>query len=371
MAEHFMELLCPAGNMDKLKMAIRYGADAVYCAGKRFGLRAGNSNFSDEELKEAVEFVHAHGKKIHVTCNIIPHNEDFEGLEDYLKFLESIGVDAIIVADMGIFSLAKRVTLGLELHVSTQASTTNWHTVQMWKELGATRVVAAREVSLADLKEMKDHVDIEIESFVHGSMCISYSGRCLLSNYMTGNRDANRGQCSQSCRWKYSLVESNRPGEYYPIEEDEHGTYIFNSKDLCLIHRIPDLYEAGIDSLKIEGRMKSVHYCATVAKVYRTAIDTYLKEGKDWYVRPEWIAELEKISHRPYTDGFAEGRPDETAQNYGKSTNTQSHDFIGLVMGYNEEEKYVDLEQRNNFKVGEKVEFCQPKGELVETVIEK
>ena len=371
MAEHFMELLCPAGNMDKLKMAIRYGADAVYCAGKRFGLRAGNSNFSDEELKEAVEFVHAHGKKLHVTCNIIPHNEDFEGLEDYLKFLESIGVDAIIVADMGIFSLAKRVAPGLELHVSTQASTTNWHTIQMWKELGATRVVAAREVSLADLKEMKDHVDIEIESFVHGSMCISYSGRCLLSNYMTGNRDANRGQCSQSCRWKYSLVESNRPGEYYPIEEDEHGTYIFNSKDLCLIHRIPDLYEAGIDSLKIEGRMKSVHYCATVAKVYRTAIDTYLKEGKDWYVRPEWIAELEKISHRPYTDGFAEGRPDETAQNYGKSSNTQSHDFIGLVMGYNEEEKYVDLEQRNNFKVGDKVEFCQPKGELVETVIEK
>ena len=339
MAEHFMELLCPAGNMDKLKMAIRYGADAVYCAGKRFGLRAGNSNFSDEELKEAVEFVHAHGKKLHVTCNIIPHNEDFEGLEDYLKFLESIGVDAIIVADMGIFSLAKRVAPGLELHVSTQ--------------------------------EMKDNVDIEIESFVHGSMCISYSGRCLLSNYMTGNRDANRGQCSQSCRWKYSLVESNRPGEYYPIEEDEHGTYIFNSKDLCLIHRIPDLYEAGIDSLKIEGRMKSVHYCATVAKVYRTAIDTYLKEGKDWYVRPEWIAELEKISHRPYTDGFAEGRPDETAQNYGKSTNTQSHDFIGLVMGYNEEEKYVDLEQRNNFKVGDKVEFCQPKGDLVETVIEK
>lgn len=371
MAEHFMELLCPAGNMDKLKMAIRYGADAVYCAGKRFGLRAGNSNFSDEELKEAVQFVHEHGKKIHVTCNIIPHNEDFEGLEDYLKFLESIGVDAIIVADMGIFSLAKRVAPGLELHVSTQASTTNWHTVQMWKELGAARVVAAREVSVADLKEMKEHVDIEIESFVHGSMCISYSGRCLLSNYMTGTRDANRGQCSQACRWKYSLVESNRPGEYYPIEEDEHGTYIFNSKDLCLIHRIPDLYEAGIDSLKIEGRMKSVHYVATVAKVYRTAIDAYLKEGKEWYVRPEWIAELEKISHRPYTDGFAEGRPDESAQNYGKSTNTQTHDFIGLVLGYNEEGGYVELEQRNNFKVGDTVEFCQPKGDLVETVIEK
>ena len=288
-----------------------------------------------------------------------------------MKFLESIGVDAIIVADMGIFSLAKRVAPGLELHVSTQASTTNWHTVQMWKELGAARVVAAREVSVADLKEMKEHVDIEIESFVHGSMCISYSGRCLLSNYMTGTRDANRGQCSQSCRWKYSIVESNRPGEYYPIEEDEHGTYIFNSKDLCLIHRIPELYEAGIDSLKIEGRMKSVHYCATVAKVYRTAIDTYLKERENWYVRPEWIAELEKFPTALTQMVLLNGRPDESAQNYGKSTNTQSHDFIGLVLGYNDEEKYVDLEQRNNFKVGDKVEFCQPKGELVEAVIEK
>ena len=370
MTKRHMELLAPAGNMDKLKMAIRYGADAVYCAGRAFGLRAASSNFDNDQLKEAVEFVHSHGKKIYVTCNIIPHNEDLTGLEEYLQFLESIKVDAIIVADLGIFLLAKRVAPGLELHVSTQANTTNYLTTEFWKEQGAARVVVAREVSIEDIKTMREKADIEIEAFVHGAMCISYSGRCLLSNYMT-NRDANRGACTQACRWKYNLVEENRPGEYYPIEEDEHGTYIFNSKDLCLIHRIPDLYEAGIDSLKIEGRMKSVHYCATVAKVYRTAIDTYLKEGKDWYVRPEWIAELEKISHRPYTDGFAEGRPDETAQNYGKSTNTQSHDFIGLVMGYNEEEKYVDLEQRNNFKVGDKVEFCQPKGELVETVIEK
>lgn len=371
MKKRFIELLCPAGNMDKLKMAIRYGADAVYCAGQQFGLRAQSSNFTNEELKEAVAFVHAHGKKIHVTCNIIPHNEDLVGLEEYLKFLESIGVDAIIVADMGIFGLAKRVAPKLELHVSTQASTTNYLTVQMWKDLGASRVVAAREVSLEDLKEMKEKVDIEIESFVHGAMCISYSGRCLLSNYFTKTRDANRGQCTQACRWKYSLVESNRPGEYYPIEEDEHGTYIFNSKDLCLLHRIPELYEAGIDSLKVEGRMKSVHYVATVARVYREAIDKYMEEGDDWYVRPEWIEELEKISHRPYTEGFAEGRPDENAQNYGKSSNTQTHDFIGLVEGYNEAEGYVALEQRNNFKVGDEVEFCQPHGPLVHHVIER
>lgn len=366
-----MELLCPAGSMDKLKMAIRYGADAVYCAGQHFGLRASSSNFTNEELKEAVEFVHSHGKKIHVTCNIIPHNEDLVGLEEYLVYLESIGVDAIIVADMGIFGLAKRVAPKLELHVSTQASTTNYLTVQMWKDLGAHRVVAAREVSLADLKEMKEKVDIEIESFVHGAMCISYSGRCLLSNYFTTTRDANRGQCAQACRWKYSLVESNRPGEYYPIEEDEHGTYIFNSKDLCLLEYIPQLYEAGIDSLKIEGRMKSVHYVATVAKVYRQAIDAYLEEGANWKVRQEWIDELEKISHRPYTEGFSVGKPNETAQNYGKSSNTQSHDFIGLVVGYNTEEGYIDLEQRNNFKVGDTVEFCQPKGPLVQLVINK
>ena len=361
MAEHFMELLCPAGNMDKLKMAIRYGADAVYCAGKRFGLRAGNSNFSDEELKEAVEFVHAHGKKIHVTCNIIPHNEDFEGLEDYLKFLESIGVDAIIVADMGIFSLAKRVAPGLELHVSTQASTTNWHTVQMWKELGATRVVAAREVSLADLKEMKDHVDIEIESFVHGSMCISYSGRCLLSNYMTGNRDANRGQCSQSCRWKYSLVESNRPGEYYPIEEDEHGTYIFNSKDLCLIHRIPDLYEAGIDSLKIEGRMKSVHYVSTVANCYKAACDAYMESAEAFYaIKDDLINELWKVAQRELATGFYYKTPTENEQLFGARRKIPQYKFVGEVVDFDPATMTATIRQRNVILEGDHVEFYGP-----------
>lgn len=366
-----IELLSPAGNMDKLKMAIRYGADAVYCAGQAFGLRAGSANFNNEELKEAVEFVHAHGKKIYVTCNIIPHNEDLVGLEEYLQYLESIHVDAIIVADLGIFLLAKRVAPGLELHVSTQANTTNYLTTEFWKEQGAARVVVAREVSIKDIKTMRESADIEIEAFIHGAMCISYSGRCLLSNYFTTTRDANRGQCAQACRWKYSLVESNRPGEYYPIEEDQHGTYIFNSKDLCLLKHIPELYEAGVDSLKIEGRMKSVHYVATVTKVYREAIDTYLKEGKDWYVRDEWMEELEKISHRPYTEGFSVEKPDETAQNYGKSSNTQTHDFIGLVEGYNTEEGFAYMEQRNNFKVGDEVEFCQPHGALVHHVITK
>lgn len=351
-------------------MAIRYGADAVYCAGQSFGLRASSSNFSNEELKEAVEFVHSHGKKIYVTCNIIPHNEDLVGLEDYLKFLESIKVDAIIVADLGIFLLAKRVAPNLERHVSTQANTTNYLTTEFWKEQGATRVVVAREVSIADIKTMKEAADIEIEAFVHGAMCISYSGRCLLSNYFT-TRDANRGQCTQACRWKYSLVEENRPGEYYPIEEDQHGTYIFNSKDLCLLKYIPDLVEAGVDSLKIEGRMKSVHYAATVTKVYREAVDSYLADPEHYEVKPEWIEELEKISHRPYTEGFSVEKPDETAQNYGQSSNTQTHDFIGLVEGYNVEEGYAYLEQRNNFKVGDEVEFCQPHGELVHHVITK
>lgn len=365
-----IEVLSPAGNMDKLKMDIRYGADAVYCAGQSFGLRASSSNFSNEELKEAVEFVHSHGKKIYVTCNIIPHNEDLVGLEDYLKFLESIKVDAIIVADLGIFLLAKRVAPNLERHVSTQANTTNYLTTEFWKEQGATRVVVAREVSIADIKTMKEAADIEIEAFVHGAMCISYSGRCLLSNYFT-TRDANRGQCTQACRWKYSLVEENRPGEYYPIEEDQHGTYIFNSKDLCLLKYIPDLVEAGVDSLKIEGRMKSVHYAATVTKVYREAVDSYLADPEHYEVKPEWIEELEKISHRPYTEGFSVEKPDETAQNYGQSSNTQTHDFIGLVEGYNVEEGYAYLEQRNNFKVGDEVEFCQPHGELVHHVITK
>lgn len=366
-----IEVLAPAGNMDKLKMAIRYGADAVYCAGKTFGLRAGSSNFTREELQEAVEFVHSFGKKIYVTCNIIPHNKDLEGFEEYIQYLDGIGVDAVLIADLGLFYLAKPLIKHMEIHISTQANITNWATAAFWKQLGADRVVMAREVSIDDIRILKDRVDIDLEAFVHGAMCISYSGRCLLSNYFTGTRDANRGQCAQACRWKYALVEMTRPGEYYPIEEDEMGTYIFNSKDLCLLAHIPDLVKAGVDSLKIEGRMKSVHYAATVTKVYREAVDAYLEEGDDYRVRPEWIQELEKISHRPYTEGFSVAKADATAQNYGKSSNTQTHDFIGLVTGYNEPEGYAYLEQRNNFKVGDVVEFMQPHGTIVAHTITK
>ena len=366
------ELLVPASSLEVLKTAVIFGADAVYIGGEVFSLRAKSKNFSLEDMKEGIDFAHAHGVKVYVTSNILAHNQDLDGVREYFKELKDIKPDALIISDPGVFDIAREIVPEIDVHISTQANNTNYGTYNFWYRQGARRVVTARELSMDEIADIRKHIpdDLEIETFVHGAMCISYSGRCLLSNYFTG-RDANQGACTHPCRWKYAVMEESRPGEYLPVYENERGTYIFNSKDLCMIDHIPELIEAGIDSFKIEGRMKSVHYCATVAKVYRTAIDTYLKEGKDWYVRPEWIAELEKISHRPYTDGFAEGRPDETAQNYGKSTNTQSHDFIGLVMGYNEEEKYVDLEQRNNFKVGDKVEFCQPKGDLVETVIEK
>lgn len=367
-----MELLAPAGDMVKLKMAFLYGADAVYLGGKSFGLRAYSNNFTDEELKEAVLYAHSIGKKIHVTVNIFPRNEDLKELPVYLKYLDAIHVDAILVADPGIFQLARELVPNLPIHVSTQANTTNYMAVKFWQKAGATRVVMAREVSLQDVHEIHKNVPhIELEGFVHGAMCISYSGRCLLSNYFTKIRDANRGQCTQACRWKYNLVEENRPGEYYPIEEDERGTYIFNSKDLCLLSYLPDLYEAGMNSLKIEGRMKSVHYVATVTKVYRDALDAYERDPAHFQVQTEWLAELEKISHRPYTKGFSTQRPDEQDQVYSQSSNTQTHDFIGLVESYDAERKIAFLEQRNNFKVGDEVEFLQPKGALVKHTIER
>lgn len=366
-----MELLAPAGDMDKLKMAFRYGADAVYLGGKAFGLRAYSGNFSKEEMKEAVDFAHSIGKKVYVTVNIIPHNQDLKGLPDYLRYLESIAVDAVLISDLGVFQMAKEIAPNLTLHVSTQASTTNYMAVKAWKDMGAARVVMAREVSVKDIKEIHEKVDIELEGFVHGAMCISYSGRCLLSNYFTKTRDANRGQCTQACRWKYSLVEENRPGEYYPVTQDERGTYIFNSKDLCLLPFLPMLYDSGLCSLKIEGRMKSVHYVATVVKVYREAMDAYEKDPEHWKVKKEWVEELEKISHRPYTEGFSVKKTDENSQVYSHSSNTQTHDFIGLAERYDETAHILYLEQRNNFKVGDEVEFLQPKGALVRHTIEK
>lgn len=367
-----IELLAPAGSMDKLKMAFLYGADAVYLGGKSFGLRAFSDNFSNEELKEAVDYAHSLGKRIHVTVNIFPHNEDLEGLPEYLIYLRDIGVDAVLIADPGIFALARQLVPDLPIHISTQGNTTNWASVKFWADNGATRVVMAREVSLADVKTIHEKVpDVELEGFVHGAMCISYSGRCLLSNYFTqGDRDSNRGECVQCCRFKYNVVEEKRPGQYFPVVEDERGTYIFNSKDLCMLPYLPDLYDAGLSSLKIEGRMKSVHYVATVTKVYREAIDAYEADPEHFTVRPEWLDELEKISHRPYTRGFSVSRPTEADQVYSESSNTQTHDFIGLVRSYDDEKGIAWIEQRNHFKVGQTVELLQPKGHLVRCTIE-
>lgn len=366
-----MELLAPAGNMDKLKMALLYGADAVYLGGKSFGLRAFSDNFSLEEMEDAVRYAHGLGKKVHVTVNIFPHNADLNGLPEYLTSLRDIHVDAVLIADPGIFSLARQIVPDLPIHISTQANVTNWASAKFWHDAGAKRVVMAREVSLKDVKAIHDKVPVELEGFVHGAMCISYSGRCLLSNYFTENRDSNRGQCVQCCRFKYNVVEEKRPGQYFPVMEDERGTYIFNSKDLCLLPYLPDLYDAGLCSLKIEGRMKSVHYVATVVKVYRQAIDAYERDPEHFRVLPEWVEELEKISHRPYTRGFSVSRPTEADQVYSHSSNTQTHEFIGLVRSYDAERKLALIEQRNHFKVGQTVEFLQPKGRLVRCAVRR
>ena len=366
-----MELLAPAGNMDKLKMALLYGADAVYLGGKSFGLRAFSDNFSLEEMEEAVRYAHGLGKKVHVTVNIFPHNADLNGLPEYLTSLRDIHVDAVLIADPGIFSLARQIVPDLPIHISTQANVTNWASAKFWHDAGAKRVVMAREVSLKDVKAIHDKVPVELEGFVHGAMCISYSGRCLLSNYFTENRDSNRGQCVQCCRFKYNVVEEKRPGQYFPVMEDERGTYIFNSKDLCLLPYLPDLYDAGLCSLKIEGRMKSVHYVATVVKVYRQALDAYERDPEHFRVLPEWVEELEKISHRPYTRGFSVSRPTEADQVYSHSSNTQTHEFIGLVRSYDAERKLAWIEQRNHFKVGQTVEFLQPKGRLVRCAVRR
>ena len=353
------ELLAPAGNMEKLKMALLYGADAVYLGGKQFGLRAFGGNFSNEELKEAVEFAHNLNKKVYVTVNIFPHNSDIEMLPEYLAFLNTTGADALLVADIGLFMLAKKYAPDIELHISTQANNTNWATVDAWHNMGASRVVLARELSKDEIGVIRQKCSVELEMFVHGAMCISYSGRCLLSNYMTG-RDSNRGSCAQPCRWKYSLVEEKRPGQYFPIEEDERGTFIFNSKDMCLLPYLPDVIKSGVDSLKIEGRMKSVHYAASVVKAYRMAIDSYFENPEAFAVKDEWLEELEKVSHRSYTTGFYYGKPTEKDQIYTSSSYIQTSDFVGLVLDYDEATGFATVEQRNNMKLGQEIEVFQP-----------
>lgn len=362
------ELLAPAGNMEKLKMAFHYGADAVFLGGKMFNLRAGSTNFSDEELQEAVDYAHARNKRVYVTLNIIAHNKELEILPEYVKTLEKIGVDAVIVADMGVFQVVKENS-NLPISVSTQASNTNWRSVKMWKELGAKRVVMAREISLEELAEIRVKVpDIEIEAFVHGAMCIAISGRCLLSNYMTG-RDANRGDCAQACRWKYKLVEEKRPDEYFPIYEDEHGTHIFNSKDLCSIEFIDKVLDAGIDSLKIEGRMKGIYYVANAVKTYREALDSYY--SGDYKYNPEWLTELQTISHRLYTEGFYEGRPDEKGQNYNdRNSYSQTHKLVAKVIGH-EDDGATILEIRNRLAITDEIELIKPIGPPKKINIEK
>ncbi len=364
------ELLAPAGNLEKLKMALLYGADAVFLAGKSFGLRAFSDNFTEDELREGVDFARNLQKKVYVTVNIFPHNEDLLTLPAYIKFLSECHVDAVIIADLGVYRIIREVAPELPIHVSTQANNTNWSSVLFWQELGVRRVVLARELSLADIHQIREKVNIELEAFVHGAMCISYSGRCLMSNYFTG-RDANRGQCAQPCRWKFNLVEEKRPGEYYPVMEDERGTYIFNSKDLCLLPNIPELVNSGLDSFKVEGRMKSVHYVATVSKVYREAIDAYIANPHNYSVKPEWLEELQKISHRAYTSGFYFNKTTQQDQIYGSSSYEQTFDFIGLVKSYDSSTKMAVVEQRNNIKVGQKIEIMQPgKANFVQTITE-
>lgn len=358
------ELLAPAGNMEKCKMALRYGADAVYLGGKMFGLRAFANNFEIDEIKEACDFAHSLGKKVYVTVNIFAHNSDIEKLPEYLLALEKTNVDALLISDLGVWMTARRVVPNLPLHVSTQANTTNWASAQAWQDLGAARVVLARELSLAEIAEIGAKTNVELEAFVHGAMCISYSGRCLLSSYLTG-RDGNRGACAQACRWEYTLHEKNRPGESYDLEEDEHGSYVMNSKDLCLIARIPELVKAGVFSLKIEGRMKSVHYVATVVSVYRKAIDAFMADPDNYKVQPEWIEELNKISHRPYTEGFAFNRPGAEGQVYTTSSYEQTHDFAGVVLSYDKTAQKALIEQRNNVKNGELLEVLMPDGTLL------
>ncbi len=363
-----VELLAPAGNMEKMKMALHYGADAVYLGGKQFNMRSFSGNFSEDELKEAADYAHGLGKKVYVTLNIIPHNEELEGIIPYVKYLEEIGIDGVIVADMGVFQLVKENT-SLNISISTQASNTNWRSVKMWKDLGAKRVVLAREVSLENIREIREKVpDIEIEMFVHGAMCISISGRCLLSNYMTG-RDANRGSCAQSCRWEYTLMEEKRPGEHFPVYEDERGTYIFNSKDMCTIEFIDKILEIGVDSLKIEGRMKGIYYVANVVKTYKEAIDKYY--NGEYEYDPKWLEELETVSHRRYTPGFYFGTPDESAQNYrDRNSYSQSHQLVAKVVEKTGEDEYL-LAIRNRVEEGENLEVVKPFGKPEELVLPK
>lgn len=358
------ELLIPASSLEVLKIAVIFGADAVYIGGEAFGLRAKAKNFSMEEIKEGITFAHAYDVKVYITANILAHNSDLAGAREYFTELCTVKPDALIISDPGMFRLAQEVCPEIELHISTQANNTNYATYRFWHELGAKRVVSARELSLEEIKEIRANIpdDLEIETFIHGAMCISYSGRCLLSNYFTG-RDANQGACTHPCRWKYSIVEETRPGEYMPVYENERGTYIFNSKDLCMIEHIPELIESGIDSFKIEGRMKTALYVATVARTYRKAIDDY-RESPELYREhlPWYLDQISNCTYRQFTTGFFFGKPSEEAQIYDNNTYLKEYTYLGIAGEPNEEGLYR-IEQRNKFSVGEEIEVMKPNGE--------
>ena len=365
------ELLIPASSLEVLKTAVVFGADAVYIGGEAFGLRAKAKNFTMQEMQEGIAFAHAHDVKVYVTANILAHNEDLPGVKAYFEELKAIKPDGLILADPGVFEIAKEVCPEIERHVSTQANNTNYRTYQFWHKQGASRVVAARELSLKEIKELRENIpeDLEIEAFVHGAMCISYSGRCLLSNYFTG-RDANRGACTHPCRWKYAVVEETRPGEYMPVYENERGTYIFNSKDLCMIEYIPELLGAGIDSLKVEGRMKTALYVATVARTYRKAIDDYQRDPKLYEQNMPWYLEqISNCTYRQFTTGFFFGKPDENTQIYDSNTYVKEYTYLGIVEEIREGR--VRIEQRNKFSVGEKIEIMKPDGRNIETTVKR
>lgn len=365
------ELLIPASSLEVLKTAVIYGADAVYIGGESFGLRAKAKNFTLEEMKEGIRFAHDAGVRVYVTANILAHNRDLEGIEAYFRELKEIGPDALILADPGVYRIACRVCPEIERHISTQANNTNYETYRFWHELGAKRVVAARELTLEELKELRENIptEMEIEAFVHGAMCISYSGRCLLSNYFTG-RDANQGACTHPCRWKYAVVEEKRPGEYIPVEENERGTYLFSSRDLCMVGHIPELLETGIDSLKIEGRMKTALYVASVARTYRKAIDDYQKDPAIYQQNMDWyLSQVASCTFRPFGTGFFFGRPDAGGQLYDGSAYVKGYTYLGIAGKQNEEGLY-HMEQKNKFSVGETIEIMKPDGRNIPVTVE-
>ena len=361
------ELLVPASSLEVLKTAVRYGADAVYIGGEVFGLRAKAKNFSLEEMKEGVEFAHRYNVKVYVTANILAHNSDIEPVKAYFNDLKKVKPDALIIADPAIFTIAKEILPDMELHISTQANNTNYGTYNFWHSLGAKRVVSARELSISEIKDIRNHIpdDLKIETFVHGAMCISYSGRCLLSSFMAG-RDANKGACTHPCRWKYAVVEESRPGQYMPVEENERGTYIFNSKDLCMIDHIPELVDAGIDSFKIEGRMKTALYVATVARTYRMAIDDYFENPKKYEENiPKYKTLISQCTYRQYTTGFFFGKPDETTQIYDCNVYERDYVYLGISGEPLEDGSFV-IEQKNKFCVGDKIEIMKADGRDIE-----